>query len=351
MSSGDGTRRSERIQVDPLHPDPTVVERAGRLLAAGSLVAFPTETVYGLGAHALDRDAVRAVFEGKGRPATDPLIVHLPGVEEVQEVVAQWPPFATALARAFWPGPLTLVLRRRAGVPDEITAGRDTVAVRVPAHPVTRAVLRAAGVPVAAPSANRFGRVSPTTADHVESELLGAYDLLLDGGPTPLGVESTVVDLTGPVPVLLRPGGVNLEDLVATVGEVTHHEREVTAEADDAVAPGQFLRHYAPRTPLVLVEGDATLVAELTRGLGAIGFDARVLELPTEPGPAAQQLYATLRRADGAGAAALLATMLDPAGLGRAVNDRLFRAAHGRVVTDASPRTIERLRRLLSGRD
>ena len=333
--------------VDPYRPDPSPIERAGRLLASGGLVVFPTETVYGLGAHAFDLTAVRAVFAGKGRPATDPLIVHVADLEAVSGVVAVWPAQAAALAEAFWPGPLTLVLEKRPEVPDEITAGRNTVAVRVPAHPVTQAVLRAAGVPVAAPSANRFGRVSPTTAEHVRSELHGAYDLLLDAGPTPLGVESTVVDLTGDVPELLRPGGVVLEDLREVIGTVRHHDRTTVAEADDAVAPGQFLRHYAPSTPLVLVEGTAALVDTLHAALASRALEAGVVALPAAPDAAARELYAALRAADAQGHGVLLAAVVEPAGLGRAVNDRLFRAAHGRVVADASPSTLERLEHLL----
>jgi len=337
-------RPSELVEIDPHHPDPAIAERAGTLLASGGLVAFPTETVYGLGAHAFDVAAVRAVFAGKGRPATDPLIVHLADVERVAEVVAIWPPAAALLAERFWPGPLTMVLPRSASVPDEITAGRDSVAVRVPAHPVTTAVLRAAGVPVAAPSANRFGRISPTTAAHVASELHGAYDLLLDGGPTPLGVESTVVDLTGDRPVLLRPGGVTLEDLRLVLGEVEHTERVATEEHLDAAAPGMFLRHYAPTTPLVLVEGDAASVEQLRLALVADGAAAHVVELPEDDAAAARGLYSSLRAADGLGVDLLLTRVVDPAGLGRAVNDRLFRAAHGRVVADASAATLARLR-------
>jgi L-threonylcarbamoyladenylate synthase len=345
------SRPSEVIVVDPYRPDPAPIDRAGRLLAGGGLVVFPTETVYGLGAHAFDLAAVQAVFAGKGRPATDPLIVHVADLDGVRDVVAGWPPAAAALAEAFWPGPLTLVLPKRPVVPDEITAGRPTVAVRVPAHPVTQAVLRAAGVPVAAPSANRFGRVSPTTAEHVRSELHGAYDLLLDAGPTPLGVESTVVDLTGEVPELLRPGGVVLEDLRQVIGEVRHQDRIVVAEIDDAAAPGQFLRHYAPTTPLVLVEGAGELVDTLRATLASQGFDAGVVELPAAPDAAARQLYAALRDADARGHGVLLAPVVDPAGLGRAVNDRLFRAAHGRVVADATPPTLQRIEHLVSPAD
>ncbi|CAN5523427.1 L-threonylcarbamoyladenylate synthase [soil metagenome] len=348
-SDAGATRAGEVVRVAAERPDAAVVGRAGRLLADGGLVAFPTETVYGLGAHAFDVEAVHAVFRGKGRPATDPLIVHVADTALVTEVVSQFPPAAAELAARFWPGPLTMVLPRTAAVPDAITAGRDTVAVRVPAHPVTLAVLRAAGVPVAAPSANRFGRVSPTTADHVISELHGVYDLLLDAGPTPLGVESTVIDLTGPVPVLLRPGGVTLEQLRATLGPVDYEERAATDEADDASAPGQFLRHYAPTTPMILVDGPPGAVDDLAHALRAKQVTVGIIMSPVDPADAAHRLYGSLRNADAEGAQLLLTSTVDPAGMGRAVNDRLFRAAQGRSVTDAATATVDRILALLSG--
>jgi L-threonylcarbamoyladenylate synthase len=339
---------SNVVTVSVAAPEPDVIGRAVRELRAGRLVAFPTETVYGLGAVATDRGAVSAVFRGKGRPATDPLIVHVPSVGAATEVVGRWPDAAQLLAEAFWPGPLTLVLPRAEHIPAEVTAGGPSVAVRVPAHPVATALLRAVDLPVAAPSANRFGRVSPTTAEHVRVELDGVYSLLLDAGPTPLGVESTVVDLTGDTPRMLRPGGVTLEHLQDVLGEVQHTERAVAAEGQATSSPGELLRHYAPTTPLVLVEGPLELRDLLVDALTAAGVDARPLDLPTDPHAAARGLYAALRAADAVGATALLARTLEPAGLGRAVNDRLFRAAHGRVVLDASPSTVERIRRLSS---
>lgn len=336
-------RSSEVLTVDPLDPDRSVIDRAAAALVAGGLVAFPTETVYGLGAHALDAGAVSAVFAGKGRPATDPLIVHLAAQDQVGSVVADWPDAAERLAARFWPGPLTMVLPRQSSVPDSITAGRDSVAVRVPSHPITQALLRSAQVPVAAPSANRFGRISPTTAAHVISELHGVYDLLLDGGPTPLGVESTVVDLTGEHPLLLRPGGVTLEDLVDELGDVGYHERLSTPESVDARAPGQFLRHYSPRTPLVMVDGDAVLITALLDLLADRGVCVALVELPADPDLAAHEVYGALRRGDVGSADLLLVGVLDVDGLGRAVNDRLYRAAQGRVVTDATSAVLDRL--------
>ena len=338
---------TEVLRVDHAAPSPSAIGRAASVLGAGGLVAFPTETVYGLGAVARDADAVRSIFTAKGRPATDPLIVHGATAEAVRAVVGGWTSVAGSLAERFWPGPLTLVLPRNDSVVPEVSAGRDSVAVRVPAHPVARALLVAVGTPVAAPSANRFGRISPTTAGHVIEELDGRIDMVLDGGPTTLGIESTVLDLTGAVPELLRPGGVTLEDLRDTVGEVRHAERAVSPESDAAVAPGQFLRHYAPVTPLVMADGGPQLVGELVASLTALGRSAVAVELPGDPHAAARELYGRLRDADAGPGEVLVVGAVDPSGIGRAVNDRLYRAAHGRVVLDARSVTLGRLDALL----
>jgi L-threonylcarbamoyladenylate synthase len=335
------------LRVDHATPSPELLERAAAVLRGGGLVAFPTETVYGLGAVAADAAAVRSIFAAKGRPATDPLIVHGPSMASLDQVVARWGRIADTLAARFWPGPLTLVLPRSTAVAAEVSAGRSTVAVRVPAHPVALALLEATGAPVAAPSANRFGRISPTTAAHVLEELDGRIDLVVDGGATTLGIESTVVDLTGDVPDLLRPGGVTLEDLRDAVGEVRHAERAATPESEPAAAPGQFLRHYAPTTPMVLVDGAPGLAAEVVDALRGAGRAAVRVELPDDPVAAAAALYSRLRDADGSGVEALVAAVVDPQGVGRAVNDRLYRAAHGRVVTDATAATLDRLDLLL----
>ena len=338
---------TEVLRVDHAAPSHDAVARAAAVLGAGGLVAFPTETVYGLGALADDAAAVRSVFAAKGRPATDPLIVHGTSLEALTPAVAHWTDPARVLAERFWPGPLTLVLPRTDAVVDEVCAGGPSVAVRVPAHPVALALLDAVGTPVAAPSANRFGRISPTTAAHVLDELDGRIDLVLDGGPTTLGIESTVVDLTGAVPELLRPGGVTLEDLRDALGEVRHRERVAAPESEAATSPGQFLRHYAPTTPLVLVDGGPELRGELIAALGERGREAAPVDLPLDPAHAARELYARLRAADAADVAVLVVSMAIPEGLGRAVNDRLYRAAHGRVVLDATRATIDRLATLL----
>jgi L-threonylcarbamoyladenylate synthase len=335
------------IRVDHADPDAEQLAVAASVLAGGGLVAFPTETVYGLGAVAHDRAAVASVFAAKGRPSSDPLIVHAHSVDALAPVVREWPDAAMVLAERFWPGPLTMVVPRTDAVVAEVSAGSSTVAVRVPAHPVALALLAATAAPVAAPSANRFGRISPTTAAHVLDELDGRIDVVVDGGPTTLGVESTVLDLTGPVPHLLRPGGVTLEDLVEVLGPVRHDERAVVPESEAAVAPGGFLRHYAPRTPLVLVDGPPRVRDELVEALRRQGRGAAEVPLPEDGPRAARELYGRLRDADAGPAEVLVASMVDPSGLGRAVNDRLFRAAHGRVVVDAAEPTLERLQSLL----
>src|SRR3954453_15196011 len=235
------------IRVGPLAPEEAAIRQASEILLRGGLVAFPTETVYGLGANALDAAAVQRIFVAKGRPASDPLIVHIVALDQLDGVAAGGPALAYSLAQAFWPGPLTLVLKRRPAIPATVSAGRDTVAVRIPDHAVPLALVRAAGVPIAAPSANLFTRPSPTTAAHVLEDLDRRIDMLLDGGPTPIGLESSVLDLTSAQPTLLRPGGVSIEALRQHIPEVIFVPRYV--EPDPAtpapMSPGMLLKHYS----------------------------------------------------------------------------------------------------------
>lgn len=346
------------ITVDPRAPEPGAIRRAADLLRSGGLVAFPTETVYGLGAHALDREAVRRVFHAKGRPAHDPLIVHVSSVDAMGSLVRERPAIVDRLAARFWPGPLTLVLPRSAAVPDEVTAGLDTVAVRVPAHPVARALLDAAAIPVAAPSANLFSRPSPTRAEHVLQDLDGRIDLVLDGGATSVGVESTVLDLSQDPPAILRPGAVTLEMLKEVVPLVMRRE---TASPQEAMpSPGMLEKHYSPRTPVVLYEGERRRVLErinedaqsaLLRGtsVGVLAAEGDELE-PNHPArksawkvvycgserdvrTVAARLYDALRELDAAGVDVIFARSFpDDSGLGVAIQDRLRRAAAGRIV-------------------
>lgn len=287
-------------------------EEAAELLRAGRLVAFPTETVYGLGAHALDERAVQRIYEAKGRPSINPIIVHVADRDAARALSADWTPTADVLARTFWPGPITLVVRKRDVVPDIVTAGRDTVGLRVPSHPVALALIQRAGLPIAAPSANLSTQVSPTTAEHVVRGLGDRVDLVLDGGPTTVGIESTVVDATGAVARVLRPGMISLEDIAALTGAAE-------AAADDADAaprsPGLVGRHYAPRARLQLFPPERRWSAVSTarderaqeRRVGAMVFSTLGLDfvtehvMPSDPGAYARSLYATLHALDEAG--------------------------------------------------
>lgn len=312
------------------------VEKAAGVLRAGGLVAFPTETVYGLGANAEDPAAVGRVFQVKGRPPSHPLIVHLGGAEHLDDWVDEVPETARLLAERFWPGPLTLVLRRGRRVPLEATGGLETVAVRVPDHPVALALLSVFGGGVAAPSANRFGSVSPTAADHVRAELGDAVDLVLDGGPCEVGVESTIVDATGDVPAVLRPGGATREDLEAVLG------RPLAVHSTSRVrVPGQHPSHYAPRARVVLVEpGEVVAEAELARERGhRVGVllpptsgDApvrahAVVAVPASPAAYARGLYGFLRELDQRGCDLVVASLPVEEDLGLAIANRLRRAA------------------------
>ena len=289
-------------------------------------MAFPTETVYGLGADATQHRAVARVFEAKGRPQFDPLIVHVPSEATVDTIVKKIPRDAQRLMARFWPGPLTLVLEKRPLIPDLVTAGLDTVAVRAPDHPMAQALLREAAIPVAAPSANRFGAVSPTTAEHIRSQLDVAE--ILDGGPCRVGVESTVIAFVNGRPTLLRAGGVTLEELRAVVGEV-----DVPPPATlISLSPGRHTRHYATRTPLVIGE-TAPLGGRI--GLLTLGFPEdperwaafEVLSRQGDLREAAARLFAALRRLDALDLDLIVARPVPERGLGRAIMDRLTRAA------------------------
>ena len=286
-----------------LEPSPEAIGAAAALLRAGALVAFPTETVYGLGADATDEAAVRRVFEAKGRPVTDPLIVHVDSFVQAERCGALdvGRGDGRRLAEQFWPGPLTLVVPRRAGVVDAVGGGLDTVGLRMPAHPVALELIRATGRPLAAPSANRFGRVSPTRAEHVVDELGGSVSLVLDAGPTPLGVESTVVLLGDGPPRVVRPGGVAVEDLRDVVVDTQLHERLVVATGDPAPAPGHGIAHYSPATPVTFVEATEETTAQLAEALRARGTRVVVIGLPRDPTAAATVLYDELRALDAAG--------------------------------------------------
>lgn len=340
------------VVVDPEHPEAQAVGAAAAVIRRGGLVAFPTETVYGLGANALDPAAVQRIFRAKGRPSDNPLIVHLADPRDVALVAAPGP-YMERLARRFWPGPLTMVLPRTRAVPDATTAGLDTVAVRVPDHPVAIALIRASGCPIAAPSANRSGRPSPTRAAHVWADLRGRIDMILDGGDAGIGLESTVVDLTASPPVLLRPGGVTVAELEEVIGPVRVHPAVVGPPGEGPVAsPGMKYRHYAPSTPCVLVEGPQDAVAahiaarvraerDAGRRVGVLAsleaaplYDADAVVVAgsrANTAEIARSLFHGLRQLDEAGLDVLFLEGVEPAGLGLAVMNRLRRAAGYRI--------------------
>lgn len=312
------------------------MERAARAIRDGQLVGMPTETVYGLAANALDPAAVLRIYEAKGRPRFDPLIVHVADAEQAW-TLAEPSARARALAAACWPGPLTLVLPRRSPVPDIVTSGLDTVAIRCPDHPLALALIRAAGVPLAAPSANPFGRISPTTAAHVREQLGGVASLalVLDGGACRVGIESTVL-VPDPAPVILRPGGMTREELERILGEpVAMAGTDARAAAVPLSAPGMLASHYAPRTPLTLRASSAAWPQ--ARGAAILSWrgedvpaDAGRVEVLSRAGDlaeAAAGLFAALRRLDASGASAIIAETVPDEGLGAGINDRLRRAA------------------------
>jgi len=320
----------------PQTADSGEIEHAARLLRAGRLVAFPTETVYGLGANALDAEAVARIYAVKRRPATSPLIVHVASIEMAQSLVANWPEIADRLARRFWPGPLTLVLEKQLEkppvIPPIVTAGLPTVGLRMPAHPIALALIRAAGVPLAAPSANRFTELSPTTADHVRLSLGSDIDYILDGGPCNVGIESTVLSLAEPRPTLLRPGGISRTELEAIVGPVASApEAQADAQHEAHPSPGMHPRHYSPRTPLLLVKDgklpDQRYGIYLQHQHPPSRESVRTIQMPADAADYAAALYEILHQAD-VGNYNWIAVDLPPnAPEWEAVHDRLRRAA------------------------
>ena len=326
------------VPIDPSHPDAATIEEAARTLRAGRLVAFPTETVYGLGANALDPAAVQRIYVAKGRPQFNPLIVHVASVERVLDVAREIDARAHRLAAAFWPGPLTLVLPKRDEVPISVTAGLPSVAVRVPSHAVARALLGAAGIPVAAPSANRSTQLSPTTAAHVAKSLGDRVDLILDGGATTVGIESTVVDLTSERTTLLRPGVISVADLERVVGTIARATHTV-ADGAARPSPGLMEKHYSPRAPLHLVDRhELSAAVEAQHGRGRrigmvvifespVDYAYRVERLPADPSGYAARIYGTLHQLDDGGCDVIIVERVPNSAEWLGVRDRLERAA------------------------
>ena len=345
--------------VDREHPDMEKIREAGRIIKDGGLVAFPTETVYGLGGNALDADASRRIYEAKGRPSDNPLIVHIARIEDLARIAAEVPEAARRLADAYWPGPLTIILPKTDAVPRETTGGLDTVAVRFPSHPVAQAFILAAGGFVAAPSANRSGRPSPTSAAHVAEDLYGRIAMILDGGDADIGLESTIVDFTEKTPMILRPGFIGLPALKAVLGEVAV-DRSLLGGSEPVrpKAPGMRYRHYAPKAPMVLLSGEEEAVTgeilrrmetaageegrtgvlccdehlalyeKKARELGAQDhFLIRGLGSASDEETIAHNLFSALRGFDEDGAARILSETFDTPNLGKAIMNRLKKAA------------------------
>ncbi|HEY4087725.1 MAG TPA: L-threonylcarbamoyladenylate synthase [Bryobacteraceae bacterium] len=292
------------------------VARAAELLRAGRLVGIPTETVYGLGANALDDAAVRRIFEAKGRPLSSPLIVHVSDIAMARGLAKEWPPEAEALAARFWPGPLTIIVPKDSSVPDAVTAGLPSVALRMPSHPLALAVIQAAGIPIAAPSANRFTELSPTTAQHVRDGLGDRVDFILDGGPCTVGIESTVISLAGPRPRLLRPGMVSQTQIEEVIGPVE--------TGGGAESPGQHPKHYSPRTRLVIG-------ARPSRGRGV------ELRLPADSAAAAETLYRRMHELDQEGYDWIAIDLPPDTPEWAGVRDRVIRAAHPGSSSESLP--------------
>ncbi len=346
--------RIEKMGESEAH-DRQVLRDAGEILRAGGLVAFPTETVYGLGGNALDPEASRKIYAAKGRPSDNPLILHIAGPDMLEPLVSRIPETARILMDAFWPGPMTLIFEKSSLVPEETTGGLDTAAIRMPSHPVAAALIRAAGVPIAAPSANTSGRPSPTEAVHVAEDLSGKIEMILDGGAVEIGLESTIIDVTGEVPVILRPGYISQEEIAELTG-ACEIDPAILKKPDSTLrpkAPGMKYRHYAPKAEITIVEGDPEAVSERIRELAeeaaAAGRKTAILcaeetlaEYPAEMAVClgsrkhqeslAHNLYHCLRAFDEDGIQVVYSEAFREGELGEAIMNRLMKAAGYRII-------------------
>ncbi len=336
---------------DPMQ-DHDIMEKAGEVLRRGGLVAFPTETVYGLGANAMDACAVKKIYVAKGRPSDNPLIVHVGELAAVEGLVESIPEAAVALMKNFFPGPLTLIFKSNGTIPTETTGGRDTVAIRFPSDKLAQRLIKASGVPIAAPSANLSGRPSPTRAEHVISDLSGRVDMIIDGGEATLGLESTIVDVTGEVPLLLRPGSVTAEMIGAVVGRINRYSF-TGGEEHEALAPGMKYKHYAPNAPVTLVIGEQDKIAEKIKQLILLNHDKKVGIMSAEetkgkyealgaevitlgsinhPETIARSLYAALRELDEKGVEVIFSEGFSEEHLGLAIMNRLKKASGFNII-------------------
>lgn len=348
--------KTEYVRLDPLHPDAEAIRRAGEIIKNGGLVAFPTETVYGLGGDALNPEASGRIYEAKGRPSNNPLIVHIADMEHLPPIVTEIPQKALDLANVWWPGPLTMVFNKKDIVPDATSGGLSTVAVRMPNHPVALELIRASGGYIAAPSANTSGRPSPTLAEHVREDLDGKIDMILDAGEVRIGLESTIVDFTDEVPMLLRPGYINMEKLEEILGEVLVDPAILGGSAGEnrrPKAPGMMYRHYAPRAELTIIEGDGAEVREKILALaekarkegkevGIIaadetadayaGYKVRDIGSRRTDKEIARKLFKVLREFDKDEVDMILSESFETPRMGQAIMNRLLKAAGNRVI-------------------
>lgn len=348
--------KTHYLKVNPIHPESNLITEGAGVIKKGGLVAFPTETVYGLGADGLDPDAVLKIFQVKGRPQGNPLILHVFSLDQARELVSSWPPAADVLARRFLPGPLTLILPRSRRIPELVTAGLPTVALRYPSNRIALALIEASGVPLAAPSANISGRPSPTLPQHVLADLDGKIDMILDGGPAEVGVESTILSLAEKRPLLLRPGGVTKEEIEKVLGEEIHVPESVlhpdkNSREGVAPCPGVYFKHYSPRAQVIMVTGSPGEQVSKVQSFLARNRGRRVAVLATSehfpiyhkfsvspvylaalgsrisPEQIANHLFSAFRECDEAGAEVVLVETVAPEGIGLAVMNRLCRAA------------------------
>ncbi len=324
------------IKIDPLKIDIDLLSEAAEVIKRGGLVAFPTETVYGLGADSFNGEAVKNIFKAKGRPSDNPLISHIADADDLSLFVREIPENAKKLASVFWGGPLTIILKKKEGIPDSVTAGLDTVAVRMPSHSIANALIRLSGTPIAAPSANLSGSPSPTTAKHCIDDLFGRVDMIIDGGSSMIGIESTVLDLSGEVPTILRPGEITPDDLKEVIGDVFYGGEAVGAPK----CPGMKYKHYSPKAEVYIVKDiknsqkhieEGTCV--IAKNVGALTLkNCKIFDAGVSDHDFAARLFYLLRTADEIGARKVLVEMPEEKGIGIALLNRLLKSAAGRVI-------------------